>query len=96
MSIQRYTAKIENSNTNELITVGSYDTFETAINKLNKIYQSYIITCNQEINIIPIELSVIDNYKGYGVFREYIFTDYYIKGALVREGHRKIVTPFMG
>ena len=95
MAICRYTAKIENSNTNELITIGSYDTFETALNKINKIYNSYITICNQELNIIPIELSVIDNYKGYGVYREYIFTDYYMNGALVREGHSKIVTPFM-
>ena len=96
MSILKYTARIENSNTNEIITIGSYESFETAIYKLSKIYQSYINTCNQELNITHIELSVIDNYKGYGVYREYIFTDYYSNSALVRKGYRKIVTPFMG
>lgn len=96
MNVLKYTARIENSNTNELITIGSYDTFETAINKLNKIYNSYINTCNKDINIIPIELSIFDNNKGYGIYREYIFTDYYINGSLVRSGYQKIVTPFMG
>ena len=96
MSDFRYAAKIENANTNELITIDSYETFETAIHYLHAIYDRYIKTCNQDINVMPIVLSVIDNNKGYGIYQEYIFTDYYINGALVREGYSKIVTPFMG
>lgn len=86
MSIFKYSARIENSNTNELITIGSYNTFETAINMLNKIYNSYINICNKDINIRPIKLLVFDNNKGYVVYGEHVY----------HEGYRRIVTPFMG
>lgn len=63
MTVHRYLARIENVNTKEIITIGSYNSFAAAINRLNKIYNSYINSyisiCNKDINIRPIKLLIV-------------------------------------